>query len=359
MGLPQVQSELEELRQDHERAVRAVDTASRNLEAAKERAAAAEEEWTPFRDKLEEAKTQYDKLCEHSGAIEEEIIAARAPLAKAKNSLGKSRKALAEAEKEKAEAEKKMSELQDYIDRTVPLVEDTYGPRVYDSKKRTIDELKKEKAKLEKDLIKAQQKHGNKTLDQLAEEARKAQEVFADQQIQIQTVEATGEAEKEAFDTRYKFFRKEAKVKAKQATSDFNARLSRKNHAGDLIFDHENERLGLSVSRNSQDADSASTQDARNLSGGERSYTTLAFELAMWEFCATPFRVLDEFDVFMDDTYRKQAVDTLMELCDTQPQRQFLFLTPQDMHPFLSERPPASLPRIIKMANVRPDNRRR
>ena len=61
--------------------------------------------------------------------------------------------------------------------------------------------------------------------------------------------------------------------------------------------------------------------------------------------------MLDEFDVYMDDTYRKQAVETLMTLCDTQPQRQFLFITPQDMHPFLAHRP--HVPRIIKMKDVR------
>jgi len=160
-----------------------------------------------------------------------------------------------------------------------------------------------------------------------------------------------------AFQSRSKFFRKEVKQKGKQATNDFNARLTRKSHAGVLNFDHENETLTLEVSRNTHDAGAASTSDARNLSGGERSFTTLAFELAMWEFCATPFRILDEFDVFMDDTYRKQAVELLMDLCDSQPHRQFMFLTPQDMHPFLASRQADSMPRITKMKNVRPDGR--
>ena len=62
--------------------------------------------------------------------------------------------------------------------------------------------------------------------------------------------------------------------------------------------------------------------------------------------------MLDEFDVYMDDTYRKQAVNTLMELCDAQPARQFLFITPQDMHPFLKRRAP--MPRVVKMNDVRP-----
>jgi len=144
---------------------------------------------------------------------------------------------------------------------------------------------------------------------------------------------------------------------SKQASANFNERLSRKNHAGELFFDHQQELLTLQVQRNSQDAGSAATQDARNLSGGERSFTTLAFELAMWEFCATPFRVLDEFDVYMDDTYRKQAVETLLELCDSQPHRQFLFITPQDMHPFLTHRladASKKMPTITKMKDPRP-----
>lgn len=182
---------------------------------------------------------------------------------------------------------------------------------------------------------------------------------------------------------RYNHLKKEVKHKGLQAANDFNMRLSRKGHAGCLQvrhelydiarlllgiafylaqgegslchwrlaslcflcfnlamhpdgqlpvwlqFDHVEERLALSVTRNNQDTGGSTTTDARSLSGGERSFTTLCFELAMWEFCETPFRALDEFDVYMDDTYRKIAVDTVMQLCDTQPQRQFIFITPQ------------------------------
>jgi len=213
-------------------------------------------------------------------------------------------------------------------------------------------ELQAELKSVEKRKEKASRKHGGKSIEELRERSVQAEKMLQQGLEDIANVKATGEAEDRAFEQRYKYFVKEIKHKGKQATSDFNTRLSKKGHAGELQFEHADERLTLSVRRNNQDtAGGSETKDARSLSGGERSYTTLSFELAMWEFCATPFRALDEFDVYMDDTYRKIAVDTLMELCEQQPSRQFLFITPQDMHPFLAGR--KKVPNIIKMKNVR------
>ena len=80
-----------------------------------------------------------------------------------------------------------------------------------------------------------------------------------------------------------------------------------------------------------KDATDANSQqkDVKALSGGERSYTTIALLLALGESLETPFRVLDEFDVFLDPVTRKTVIDTLIVMAKKMNHRQFIFITPQ------------------------------
>ena len=72
-------------------------------------------------------------------------------------------------------------------------------------------------------------------------------------------------------------------------------------------------------------------KDLRQLSGGERSFTTVCFALALGEFTSCPFRALDEFDVFMDAVARRASMASLFETAALAPHLQFVLLTPQDV----------------------------
>ena len=66
-------------------------------------------------------------------------------------------------------------------------------------------------------------------------------------------------------------------------------------------------------------------------SGGEHSFTTLSLLLALGESLETPFRVMDEFDVFLDPQARKIAIDAMITAAKDMIHRQFIFITPQDL----------------------------
>jgi len=70
------------------------------------------------------------------------------------------------------------------------------------------------------------------------------------------------------------------------------------------------------------------------MSGGERSYATLALTLALGENVESPFRAMDEFDVFMDAVNRKISMDALIEFArdPNNSDKQYLFITPQDIN---------------------------
>lgn len=55
----------------------------------------------------------------------------------------------------------------------------------------------------------------------------------------------------------------------------------------------------------------------------------MAFILALGKFTESPFRAMDEYDVFMDAVNRRIATQTLLEFALEESNMQFVLLTPQ------------------------------
>ncbi|RVE57610.1 hypothetical protein OJAV_G00218000 [Oryzias javanicus] len=122
---------------------------------------------------------------------------------------------------------------------------------------------------------------------------------------------------------RYKILRRSLSVRCKLYFNNF---LIKRNYCGAMTFDHNNETLSISVKTPGRGRDGVS--DLRLLSGGERSFSTVSFMLSLWEITDSPFRCLDEFDVYMDMHNRRICLDLLLELSERQHLRQFIFITP-------------------------------
>jgi len=114
------------------------------------------------------------------------------------------------------------------------------------------------------------------------------------------------------------------------SSSAFGDVLKLKGSGGEIEFDHDDEKLNLIVQKD-KDNEQSQQNDVKALSGGERSFATISLLLAIGETLETPFRVMDEFDVFLDPVTRKKVIDQLVEVGTEMGHRQFIFITPQDV----------------------------
>ncbi|KAI6661713.1 hypothetical protein LOD99_9900 [Oopsacas minuta] len=119
-----------------------------------------------------------------------------------------------------------------------------------------------------------------------------------------------------------------------RASHYFQQHLSKRNYSGRIRFDPKSETLNLEVTTNRQNK--RGTHNTCTLSGGERSYTTVCFIMSLWEAMESPFRCLDEFDVFMDMVNRAISIDLMMNTAAEFPDRQFIFFTPLDMTSYIN-----------------------
>ncbi|MCD7450413.1 Structural maintenance of chromosomes protein 6A, partial [Datura stramonium] len=132
-----------------------------------------------------------------------------------------------------------------------------------------------------------------------------------------------------ALELRWSKFQRNATLLKRQLTWQFNGHLGKKGISGHIKVSYEEKTLTIEV-KMPQDASSSSVRDTRGLSGGERSFSTLCFALALHEMTEAPFRAMDEFDVFMDAVSRKISLDAVVDFALAQGS-QWIFITPHDI----------------------------
>lgn len=98
-----------------------------------------------------------------------------------------------------------------------------------------------------------------------------------------------------------------------------------------MLLNHSDKLLDISVEPDSTRA-SDSGRQAKTLSGGEKSFSTICLLLSIWEAMGSPIRCLDEFDVFMDSVNRAQSMELMIQAARRAVGRQFILITPQSMN---------------------------
>ncbi|KAK9864201.1 hypothetical protein WJX84_000180 [Apatococcus fuscideae] len=117
------------------------------------------------------------------------------------------------------------------------------------------------------------------------------------------------------------------KTVERSTCTNFNKLMYKKGHMGNLKVNRQDRKLQIKVAIKG-DASGGVEKDLKSLSGGERSFTTVAFSLALGEWTHSPVRAMDEPDVFMDNVNRRMAMESLFQNAWDHQDLQFIFLTP-------------------------------
>lgn len=148
---------------------------------------------------------------------------------------------------------------------------------------------------------------------------------------------------------RYKAFQVYANATITEVSRLFESALEVRKYSGKLKIDTEKKRIQMLVSPKG----SEEIRTVDSLSGGEKSFTQVAFLLSIWKVMDSKIRGLDEFDVFMDSVNRKVSMDLLLNELETVPKSQTIFITPQDITSFTKL--DANDVKIHQMASPRED----
>uniref|UniRef100_A0A7S1SHS8 RecF/RecN/SMC N-terminal domain-containing protein n=1 Tax=Tetraselmis chuii TaxID=63592 RepID=A0A7S1SHS8_9CHLO len=134
-------------------------------------------------------------------------------------------------------------------------------------------------------------------------------------------------------DTRRKRLKDMGRRIESQVQTRFKHYMSQKGNVGTIRLNRNEGKLVMSVtmSNSKNEKNSGAVEDLKSLSGGEKSFTTVSFILALGEITENPFRAMDEFDVYMDAVNRRISMQSLIKFAFQLSHVQFLFLTPQDI----------------------------
>ncbi|KAM0671494.1 chromosome segregation ATPase [Ordospora colligata] len=96
---------------------------------------------------------------------------------------------------------------------------------------------------------------------------------------------------------------------AKNASEEFARTTKNRGYEGCLEFDHEKRTLEIRMKVHGNKECGGRSM----LSGGERSYAGVCLLLSLWVSLPCPVKILDEFDVFMDNLNRKHIIKLLLQ----------------------------------------------
>ncbi|XP_033729269.1 structural maintenance of chromosomes protein 6-like, partial [Pecten maximus] len=285
----------------------------------------AKQELNLAEKKFKEVEHQMRSMAEGADPLKDDLGHAQNEIEQAKSHKKHYEQKLKEQEHKIADQKKKVEILQKDIENDTTKAEQICPRKV--NMRRTVQNLESEINHITKRIKMEEKSHGNPNeITKTYYEKKGSYKKIRDEVKQFKRFMDHLEKVMVQRQQQYSEFRRSIALRAKYF---FIILLSNRKYTGKMTFNHPRETLDISVQPNTSNGDGA--KDMRSLSGGERSFSTVCFILALWDAMESPFRCLDEFDVFMDMVNRRISMDLMLNVAKQQLHRQFIFLTPQNM----------------------------
>ncbi|XP_063079288.1 structural maintenance of chromosomes protein 6-like [Engraulis encrasicolus] len=311
----------------------------RQCEEAKERLAQLRSEASEADHKFKQHREQIASVAEEAEPIREELNKCDSDVEKSKHHRKhyeeKRKTHLSNIQALKSNLQQKEKELKESIAKAVTICPERVDVR------RTARSLDSEINRLRVSINTQQEQQGDREaiIRQYQEAMQKYNSTYRD----VKTLKKFSDVINDIIQQRQRAFAKMRSFYSLRCKYYFDATLAQRGYVGHINFDHKSKTLLIAVQPGGKTK--ASLSDMRSLSGGERSFSTVCFVLSLWSITESPFRALDEFDVYMDMVNRRISMDMFLKVASSQRFRQFIFLTPQSM----SSLPVSNLIRILRL----------
>ncbi|XP_060089617.1 structural maintenance of chromosomes protein 6 [Heteronotia binoei] len=327
-----LEAEAEEVKKKMETVMEDIHLRKKKMEEGKHSLQEAEQKLAAIKDKLHQVE-------EEAGPVKDGLSQADDSLEYSKNHMrhyeGKKKDHLESIKKLKAHLAAKEKELMEMIEKASEI----HPERI--EVNRTVKSLDTEMNRLRVEINSERERTGDR--EEIIRQFQEAKEKYHSADTEVKNLKKFIKRLDDVMNQRYSTFIHFRRFLTMRCKYYFNSLLSQRSYSGKIEFDHKNEKLSITVQPG--EGNKAALDDMKSLSGGERSFSTVCFILSLWSIAESPFRCLDEFDVFMDMINRRIAMDMMLKMADSQRYRQFILLTPQNM----SSLPTSRFLRILRM----------
>ncbi|KAL8735651.1 MAG: hypothetical protein Q9166_000820 [cf. Caloplaca sp. 2 TL-2023] len=312
-GLQEAREELSTYTASFELIVVAMDEARENMRKSREKMKAIDDEVAEIQAKIRKAESKAMKLSERRDAALRDKNAAFA--------------ALEEGQKSKEATEKKRADVAEtvgiYIEQASLIHE-----RVPVENGETAGSLEKKLEKLQSDLEKWEARLGGSP-QEIADAASRKVRAFQQAKKQVEDIERLAQLLKTTLVNRKERWKLFQRAITARARVQFMWMLSERSFRGRLLANHKEKKLDLVVEPDPTKVGKG--REAKTLSGGEKSFSTICLLLSLWDAMGAPVRCLDEFDVFMDSVNREVSMRKMIEAARYSIGKQFVLITPGSM----------------------------